>query len=167
MKLKVRQLYPCTPDQYWEMYWDDDFDARLQEGSKVDRAVLSQAEENGVLTRRLRFTPHAELPGPVAAIVGSPKLVWEQINRWNKATGVLSFEVLPTFISADKFNARGTFAVKPDPGGCVVEIDGDIDVKVRFIGGRIEAQVVSQIEDGYAHQKRVSDAWLAEKRANS
>ena len=163
MKLKVRQLYPCTPDQYWEMYWDEDFDAKLQEGSTVDRVVLTQTETDGILTRRLRFTPQADLPGPVAAIIGSPKLVWEQINKWSRPTGVLSFEVLPTFITADKFSARGTFAVKAAPGGCAVEIDGDIEVRVRFIGGRIEAEVVKQIEDGYAQQKRVSDAWLAER----
>lgn len=162
MKLKVRYDYPCTPERYWEMYWDDEFDAKLQQDSTVKREVISQSDENGVLTRRLRFTPDAELPGPVAKVIGSKKLVYEQINVWDRAASTMTWKVLPTFISEDKFKAEGTFKVADEAPGCELQIDGTIDVKIRFIGGTVEKQVVAQIEDAYAKMHTASVAWLDE-----
>lgn len=165
MKLKVRYDYPCTPERYWEMYWDEGFDAKLQQNSTVKREVLSESDEDGVLNRRLRFTPDAELPGPVAKIIGTKKLVYEQDNAWDRAASTMTWKVLPTFISSDKFNAEGTFKVVPKAGGCQLQIDGDIDVKIRFIGGQVEKQVVAQIEDAYAKMNTASVAWIEENGA--
>lgn len=167
MKLTVRHFYPCSPERYWEMYWDEDFDAKLQQGSTVDRELIEEREADGKLVRKLRMTPQSELPTPVAKIVGSKKLSWDQVNTWFKNDSRLTWEVLPTFISADKFEAKGDFRVLPADGGCKLEIDGEIKVNVRFIGGRIEAEVVRQIEETYAQMKEVSDAWLAEHGATS
>ncbi|MCB9669022.1 MAG: DUF2505 domain-containing protein [Alphaproteobacteria bacterium] len=160
MKLNVRYAYPCTPERYWEMYWDDAFDAQLQANSTVKRELVEETDAGGVVTRKLRFTPENELPGPVAAIVGTKKLVYDQVNVWDRAASVMSWEVLPTFLSSDKFSAKGVFKVVPKGPGCELQIDGDIDVKVRFIGGQIEKQIVSQIEDAYAKMHTASVAWL-------
>ena len=119
------------------------------------------------MVRKLRMTPQAELPTPVAKIVGSKKLSWDQVNVWHKDDGLLTWEVLPTFISADKFKAKGDFRILPADGGCKLEVDGEINVNVRFIGGKIEAEVVKQIEETYRQMKDVSDAWLAENGAAS
>jgi hypothetical protein len=162
MKLNVRYAYPCSPERYWEMYWDDAFDAKLQANSTVDRTVLEESDEGGVLTRKLRFTPQSELPGPVAKIVGTKKLVYDQLNVWSRADSTMTWEVLPTFLSADKFSAKGTFKVVPQTGGCELQIDGDIDVKVRFIGGQIEKQIVAQIDEAYARMHAASLEWLDE-----
>lgn len=162
MKLNVRYAYPCTPARYWEMYWDDAFDEKLQENSTVDRAVLEESDVDGILTRKLRFTPENELPGPVAKIVGTKKLVYDQLNVWSRADSLMTWEVLPTFLSSDKFVAKGTYKVVPTAGGCEVHIDGDIDVKIRFIGGQIEKQIVAQIDDAYARTHGASLAWLDE-----
>lgn len=160
MKLAVRQHYPCTPAQFWEMYWDDGFDAILQEGSGVDRQVLSETREGGVVTRRLKFTPHAELPGAVATVLGSKKLVYEQINVYDANRGVMTWEVLPTFLPASKFTAKGTLTAKPVPSGCEMAVDGEITVNVMFVGGQIEKQVVGQIEQGYGRMHAHGLTWL-------
>jgi hypothetical protein len=162
MKLNVRYAYPCSPDRYWEMYWDDGFDAKLQENSTVDRQVIEETDADGVLTRKLRFTPESELPRPVAKMLGTSKLVYEQLNVWNRANSEMTWEVLPSFLSADKFTAKGTFRVVPSAAGCELQIDGDIEVKVRFIGGQIEKQVVAQVEEAYAKMHTASVDWLDE-----
>lgn len=167
MKLQARYTYDCTPEQYWEMYWDDGFDAKLQKNSTVAREVIEESDSGDVLTRKLRFTPHAELPTAAAKIIGSSKLVWDQVNHWHRSKSSLLWEVLPTFISSDKFTAKGDFRVVPNGSGCAVEVDGEIAVKIRFIGGQIESQVVSQIKDAYDNMDRVSKSWLAENGSNS
>lgn len=167
MKLNVRYAYPCSPERYWEMYWDDAFDAKLQEGSTVQRDVLEETDENGVLTRKLRFTPDTELPSVAAKAIGTKKLVYDQLNVWTRADSLMSWEVLPTFLSADKFTAKGTFKVVGTPTGCELQIDGDIAVKIRFIGGTIEKQIVAQIDDAYARMHGASLKWLDENGLNS
>ena len=167
MKLKVSYAYNCTPEAYWQMYWDDAFDAKLQEGSTVDREVVEEREEEGVLHRRLRFTPHAELPSPVARLIGSKKLVYDQANAWHKSDSVMTWEVLPTFISADKFAAKGTFKIVPTAGGCEMHVDGDIDVKVRFIGGKIEQEIIKNIDAAYAKMHHSALEWMTSNRGNS
>lgn len=162
MKLAVRQHYPCSPAQFWDMYWDDGFDAIVQAGSGVDREVIEQRTEGSVIVRRLRFTPHDELPTPVAKVIGSPKLVYEQLNRFDPDAGRMSWEVLPTFLPG-KLNARGTLTAAEVPSGSEMRVDGEITVNVMFIGGQIEKQVVSQIEKGYQKMHAAGLTWLRER----
>lgn len=161
MKLAVRQHYPCSPARFWEMYWDDGFDAIVQSGSGVDREVIEQRTEGAVIVRRLRFTPHDELPAPVAKVIGSPKLVYEQLNRFDPDAGRMTWEVLPTFLPG-KLNARGTLTAAEVPSGSEMRVDGEITVNVMFIGGQIEKQVVSQIEKGYQKMHAAGLVWLRE-----
>lgn len=160
MKIHVRHAYPCSPARFWEMYWDEGFDAELQAGATVDREVVSETRDGGKLVRRLRFVPHQELPSAVAAVVGSPKLTYEQLNTFDEAAGRMTWEVLPSFLPG-KFSASGTLTVVPKGSGCEMQVDGEINVRVMFIGGQVEKQVVSQIEDGYKRMLDLGQKWLA------
>ena len=148
MKLNVSHSFPCTPDAFWEMYWDDAYDAMLSADSEVDRTILSEKEEAGVLVRRLRFTPKKDLPRAVAKLLGSSKLVYEQENRWDRAASTMHWEVIPTVLPG-KLSAKGTFTVRPEGEGCVQVVDGDISVNVRFIGGQIEKSIVDEVRKTY------------------
>ena len=162
MKLSVRHTYPCSVERYWEMYWDDDFDEELQRDSTVIREVLENVEEAGILRRRLRFTSRDDLPTMIAKVVGSPKLSYEQVNLFKKAESSMLWEVLQDFVSSDRFNAKGSFVVIPKGEGCELQIDGEINVKVRFIGSQIESKVVAQIEEAYENMRKASLTWLQE-----
>ena len=61
MKLDVRHVFPCSADQFWAMFWDDDFDRYLQEGAAVNRTILSERKEGDVHHWRMRFEPDREL----------------------------------------------------------------------------------------------------------
>ncbi|MCB9677235.1 MAG: DUF2505 domain-containing protein [Alphaproteobacteria bacterium] len=161
MKLDVRHYYPCSTERWWQMYWDDGFDALLQRDSAVDREVLEEREEGGKLIRRLRFTAKAELPAPVAKIVGAKKLVYDQLNTFDREKGVMHWKVLPGFIDASKFTGEGTLKAEPTGTGCESIASGDITVNVRFIGGQIEKQVVSSIKDAYDKMAIAGREWLA------
>ncbi|MEZ4240734.1 MAG: DUF2505 domain-containing protein [Myxococcota bacterium] len=165
MKLNVRHRFDCTPEVFWEMYWDEAFDAALREESAVTREVLEEREEDGVLIRRVRFTPDRELPGPAAALLGTSKLVYEQENRWDKASNTMHWKVIPTILPG-KLDAQGTFRVVEVPGGCEQIVEGDISVNVRFIGGQIEKAVVSEVEKSYDKTAATSREWL-KKRAQA
>ncbi|MEZ4317455.1 MAG: DUF2505 domain-containing protein [Myxococcota bacterium] len=161
MKLDVRHFYPCTPERWWEMYWDEGFDALLNQDSTVDREVLDEREENGLLVRRLRFTPKQELPAAAAKIVGAKKLVYEQINTFDRTKGLLTWKVLPSFMDASKFKAEGTLTAVPTGNGCESHVQGEITVSVMFIGGQIEKAIVTQTTEAYDRMAIRGKEWLS------
>lgn len=159
MKLNVRHTFPCDPETFWKMYWDDGYDAMLSEGSGVERELLEERTEGDVVVRRVRFTPDRELPGPVASLLGSNKLIYEQENRWDPSASEMTWKVIPTVLPG-KLDARGTFRIRPTAGGCEQVVEGDITVNVRFIGGQIEKAVVAEVQQSYERMAEISRRWL-------
>ncbi len=164
MKLTVRHTFDCTPDTFWQMYWDDDFDAMLRKDSTVDRELVEERIDGSLEVRRLRFTPQRDLPAPMAKLLGSPKLVYEQENRWDPAAQVMHWQVVPTVLPG-KLDAGGKFLVVPRPAdSCELQVDGEITVNVRFIGGRIEQAVVEEVQKSYDQMADAVRTWLQQPR---
>ncbi len=159
MKLDIRHTFDCTPERFWEMYWSDELDAMLNEGSTIQRDLLEERREGDVLVRRLRFTPERELPAAAASLLGASKLVYEQENRFDRANSVLHWQVIPTILPG-KLDARGKLEVRPTSGGCEQVVTGDITVQVRFIGGQIEKAVIAEVEKSWNRTAETCRAWL-------
>ena len=163
MKLSVQHTFDCTPEEFWEMYWDEAYDEMLTADSDVVREIVSEREEDGIIVRRLRFTPNKELPRAFAKLLGTNKLVYEQENRWNRTASTMTWEVIPTVLPG-KLTARGTFSVQPHGSGCIQTVDGDISVNVRFIGGQIEKGVVEEVRKTYERTGRLTRDFLARRK---
>ena len=160
MKLQAQNSFPCSPERFWEMYWSPSFDDMLNEGTTVHRELLSETADASGCVRRLRFTPQQELPSAVASLVGSTRLVYEHESRWDKAAGVVHWRVLPTVL-ADKITAEGTMRVVATPSGCKQVVDGEISVRVRFIGGRIESTIIKEVTKSYNRMGEMGSKWLS------
>jgi hypothetical protein len=143
------------------MYWDAAFDKALSEQSSVTRELIAEREEGDLMIRRLRFTPHKDLPRPVAKLLGTKKLIYEQENRWDRANSTMTWEVIPSILPG-KLSAKGTFKVTQTATGCEQVVEGDIDVKVRLIGGRIEKTIVEEVRKSYDRTAVSCRKWLAE-----
>jgi len=161
VKIDARHTFPCAPERLWEIYWDPAFEDRLRQGSTVQREVLEHRDEGDVIYRRVRNTPQRELPAAAAAIVGAKKLVYEQETRWDKKRGLVQWQVVPSVLPG-KLDAKGQLRVEPAPGGCVMVIDGNIDVHVRFVGGQIEKAVVAEVEKSYDRLAAEIRRWIAD-----
>ncbi|MEM6929792.1 MAG: DUF2505 domain-containing protein [Myxococcota bacterium] len=158
--MNIRHEYDCTPERFWEMYWDDEFASMLKEGSTVQRDVVEERTEGSLSIQRIRFTPERELPSAVSAIIGSKKLVYEQENKYDADKGVVHWEVVPTFLP-DKLKASGTVRVEDiGDGRCAHIIVGYISVKVAFIGGQIEKAVVGEVDKSWATTAEKGREWL-------
>ncbi len=167
MKLDIRHRYDCTPARFWEMYWDDDLDAMLREGSTIQRDVVEEREEGEVLIRRLRFTPQQELPSVAAGILGTNKLVYEQENRFDRGAGVLHWSVMPTILPG-KLDARGTVEVSAvGESACEQRVLGDIAVRIPLVGGRVEKAVVAEVEKSWNRTAEACREWLKKHGSTS
>lgn len=162
MKIDVRHSYDCTPERFWEMYWDEGFDALLRRASAVQRELVEERREGEVVVRRLRFTPERELPSAMAAMIGSPRLTYEQENRWDRPASTLLWKVIPSFLPG-RFDAAGKFEVRPTATGCEQVITGEVKVNVALVGGRIESAICSEIVESYAKTAAAGREWLRER----
>jgi hypothetical protein len=166
VKLAVRHRFDCSVDQFWTMYWDPEFDQRMQREAGVTREILEERREGRIVVRRVRLTPQRELPGPVATVLGTKKLIYEQENRWDEDKRVLHWRVIPSVLPG-KLDAAGTMTVWPSGSGCEQVVDGNIEVRVMLIGGRIEQGVVDEVAKSYERTAASCRKWLEEKGVSS
>ncbi len=151
MKLQVRHVFDCTPDEFWTLFWDPAYDVALQakNGNEVKRELLEERNVDGKRHLRYRFTPKKTLPAPVAALAGTDRLIYEQDNMFDRASGLLTWKVRPAVVP-DKVTAEGTFRVAAlASGGCERLVDGKIEVRVPFFGGKIEEAIVNDVKGAY------------------
>lgn len=148
MRILLEHTFPCTPDQYMEMIQSPDFDAMLERETGVVREVLESREENGVLTTRTKCIPDRELPAMIAKAIGSTKLVYDQHTRMDVPNRRIDWRIEPHKIGS-KVDVAGKMSIVEHPEGCKRIVDGNVDVKVRFIGGQIEKAVVADVERNY------------------
>ena len=149
MKLKADHSFACPPERFWEIFWDDAYNKALDGASAATREVTSDNTVNGVRKWTTRVTPQRELPRAVQKLIGSSKLSYDQHSELDIAKGTLKWEVKPHVLT-DKVKAKGTMSVTPTASGCRRVAEGEITVKVSFVGGQIEKAIVSDVEASYA-----------------
>ena len=162
MKLNVSHRFGCSPETFWNMYWDDSFEQVLNSSTDVKRELLEEKDDGETYYRKLKFTPDKDLPRPAAKVLGSSKLIYEQENTFHRSKSEMIWRVLPSLMPG-RLSAGGVMKVLPDGSGCRLEVTGDIDVKVRFVGSQIEKMVVGQVETSYDKLAQAARAWLSER----
>lgn len=159
MKLKADHTFACPPERFWEIFWDDAYNQALDGASAATREVTSDTTTNGVRKWTTRVTPQRELPKAVQKLIGSAKLSYDQHSVLDIAKGTLQWQVVPHVLT-DKVKAAGTMTVTATPGGCRRVAEGDITVKVAFVGGQIEKAIVSDVEASYAKAAETMNTFI-------
>ncbi len=162
MKLTVRHTFDCTPEQFWQMLWDPEYERRMQSTGTARRELIETRDEGALKVFRYKLTSEKPLPGPVAKVVGATNLSYEQVNKYNAQSSLLQWKVIPS-VMADKVTSEGTFVVKPIAGGCERLVDGNITVKILLIGGKVEQAIINDVQQAYELAAKISREYIAEK----
>lgn len=164
-RLSIRHRFPCSVDTFWEMFWDEEYEAMVSEAAAVERETLEDRMEGEVRVLVSRTTPDRELPVAVAKVIGANKLIYTQTTRFDRAASRLSWEVQPN-VMADKVTAKGLFEVRPTDEGCERSVAGEIEVRVPLIGRRVEKAIVEDVSRNYDEAAKASLRWLAARRTS-
>lgn len=148
MKIHFRHTFDCTPDELWAVLDNPEFDRLLEERSHVRRIEIFREEQGPVLKSTLECTSLHELPGFAQKVLGTRQLVYEQRGELDRSTGELKWTVVPRVI-ADRVTAGGSTRVFEEGGKTVREVHGDIEVRVRFVGGQLETLLQKMVERSY------------------
>ncbi|MBA2663550.1 MAG: DUF2505 domain-containing protein [Bradymonadaceae bacterium] len=148
--------FSCEPPALWDIFFGhDEFERRLEQLTDVRREVQHHELKDGVEFSLVRCSSKRELPAPMAKALGMKSFVFDQENRLDRDKNLLHWKVILGRMS-ERVKAEGTTSVRATATGCVRTIEGNIEVKIPFIGGKMEEKVAQSVQDSYAKAAEIA-----------
>ncbi len=161
MKLYQQADFPCDANTIWEVFSSDAFAQELEAQTGIAVTILERIQEGEIEVERMRCVSKKELPKVMAKALGSKHLTYNQENRLDRASGRLTWRVdLP--VLKDRVDVAGTTTVTTIPGGVRRTVDGEIHVKIRFVGGAIEKTIVTEFGKSYERASEIARRLVSE-----
>ena len=165
MKLNAEINHPnATVDVVMEMMLDPTFRQEVCEATHaLDHSVdVEEYEDGGALVVVDRVMP-SDVPDFIKKLIGETISI-RQTEEWAEP-GDDSRRTADVKITVKGQPARmdGTIVLGPGAGGAGARlvIEGDVAVKVPFIGKRIEAELAKAILAAVDEEREVGDTWLS------
>lgn len=157
MRFSTEQRYPAPVDAVLALYTDESFYARLTGSSVIDPPEVIDRTENGDAVRmRIRYRFIADLPGPALAIIDPRRLTWIDETTFDLANHTSRTVLHPDhYPDRLKASAIATYKSTPD-GGTVRHTNGELKVRVTFVGGQAEKAIISGLVEHFADEARLA-----------
>lgn len=162
-KFSVTHEFACTPETYWKLNFDREFNDALYKGALgfPDYNVQELRDSETETFRRTVATPKMEVPAAVQKVLGS-NFKYTEETTWDKRSGRATFKGIPSSMP-DKLLTNGTMrveAVGADRSRRIV--DFVVDAKVMLIGGLLESTAEKQMRDAYDKNATFMNKWIAD-----
>ncbi len=167
MRFSVEHKLPGTLARLEALILDPSLYQRLERTLPGFQRIelLASDEADGVLCRRVRYTPraHDRVPGFGRGIITPEMLIWVEESRFDRARHRIDYVVEPNLPERwrDRFDSRGSFTFREEAGGIVRRIDGEVTVRVPLVGGLAERVLVQEVRAGFDAEAAILAGWLA------
>ncbi len=163
MKFRCEHRFPgLTLAEYEELYFDETFNIALCEQVGLARTLISRDIGNGKIRRVVKVAPAREIPAAAAKVLGSSKIEYTETVDYVFGSGRGQWSTVSS-VMTDKVDSRGTVAFAQSGGQVVRTVEGDVTVKLPFLGGTVEKFIVSDVEKSYEKAAEFTRGWLAKK----
>ena len=167
MRFRIDDTFATTLPRFEALLDDPELYPRMARElpgiARID--VLASEERDGVLRRRVRYTPRAEgkIPSFARGRVTPEMLVFVEESAFYRAEHRIDYRVEPNLPDRwrDHFASHGRFSLAAIPGGVARRIDGEVQVRVPLVGGLVERMLVSELRQSFAAEAAVLGRWLA------
>jgi hypothetical protein len=147
-----------------DAFVDDGFLAELGRLPKLGSPTFLDRQDDGDQVRQqVRYAFVGQLSPAVTAVVKPDKLTWVEDATLDRATHVTTFEIIPDHY-ANLLQASGRITLQArEGGGTVRRTGGELNVRVAFVGRRVEQAIISGLREHAALEADAVDRWLAER----
>jgi hypothetical protein len=165
MKYTIEDTFDVSAAAYWEMFFDADYGNALWPALDIRCEVL-KLERKGEgdaleIIREQRLTPNRELPALIEKFVKGA-LTYVERNDYKAKDGVMRTVTTPSFMT-DKIDSRGVYRIESvGPARCKRIWDGEIDVSIPLVGGRIEKMLVDEVRESYRKATDFTRRWIVD-----
>ncbi len=165
MHYTITDDFDTSLQHYWDIFFDDTYNAELYKRLKIGREVQElQREGEGddlVIRRKVKLSPQREVPALFAKFVKGAITYTEQ-NVYTARTSSMDVVTIPGFM-ADALTTRGIYKVQALGPHKVRRIwDGDVSCKIPLLGGKVEKGIVEEVTQSYRDTTEFTRKWLAE-----
>jgi hypothetical protein len=153
--------YDASPDAVFAMLCDKDF---REEVCKQSHAIRYQVEvapaDNSAEVVISRVMP-ADVPDFAKALVGH-EIEILQTEQWQPPDSAgVRVAGLRMEIPGKPGQLVGTVTLRPQGAGTTEVINGELKVKIPFLGGKLEAEIAKGLREGIRLEGRVGAGWLS------
>ena len=150
MRYTISDDFDTSLEHYWQVFFDDAYNAELYKRLKVGREVLEVKQEG-----------EGEVPALVAKFVKGAITYTEQ-GVFTARTNTLEVVTIPGFM-AEQLTTRGTYKVQSlGPTKVRRTWDGEISCKIPLLGGKVEKHIVEEVTASYRDTTEFTRKWLVD-----
>lgn len=142
----LNQTYDVPPAALMEALLHPDVD-RFMAANVPDlqsRTELKRTERGSVVERSVRCVPVPKIPEAAQHVVKPDMIQWIEESRADRMTGVISVRVVPDSFKS-VFDFTGTMRISGTPGGSQRRVEGQLSIKMPFVGKLVEDYLIEEI----------------------
>ena len=162
MRFRIEQRFERSVDDVEAVLCDPAFIDSMAKLPKLGRPqLLEHTDDGGIVHMRIRYAFVGELSSAVRRVVDPARLTWVEDQTTDRRTHQSRFTILPDNYAA-LLRCDGRFTLTPDGDhGAVRTTDGDIEVSVPFVGGKVERAIVSGLEEHAEAEEDLVRDWFS------
>jgi len=144
---------------------DPEFLQQLAASPRLGRVELLDSTDDGEhVHQRIRYSFAGDLSGAVKAVVDPARLTWVEDSTLDRRSHVTAFTILPDNY-ARLLDASGSIRLEPDDhAGTLRRVEGNLSVHVPFAGRKVEAAIVSGLQEHAEVEETVLNQWVRDRR---
>lgn len=162
MRFQLQQRINAPVDRVAAAFTEAGFYESLDSLSNLARPELLSREEDGAFVRlRIRYRFIGHLSSAVRAAIDPKKLSWIEDSSHDLAARRVTFTMIADHY-ADRFESGGTYRLEPSGTGATTRhCVGDLTVRMRLVGGRVESAIVSGLREHLDAEAGLIESWIA------
>ena len=145
MKFTMKKELPYSSDAVWQLISDPDFSKASYALANADFEVIDNTTEGNKQTLQATITFQTPLPTIAAKLLGKTHLVYDQtlqlLHDEKRAEWTISVQG-----AGSKVQIYGQWGVSENGEECIRFFEGNVNVKLAFIGGKVEKEIAKRLE---------------------
>lgn len=161
MRFSLEHHFSAPVDVVEKASNDRAYQDQLDDLPNIAERRVTHLEErpDGSIHRVVRYRLGAQLPAPVAAVIG-PAASWDEVGDFDATTHEWTFEIRP-HVLAGRILCNGRYAFEPDGDGTKRLVDIDLKVKIPLVGGRVEKEIRKGLTETMDAEAKLLEDYLS------
>jgi hypothetical protein len=146
--------------RFWDSYFDPAHRARLDAATGIaSREVLERVDSGDTLLVVQRIVPVREIPAFVRKLTGAG-LDYVERQLFHRADDRIDIDIQPSMFPS-RTHMKLVYALRQVGAGRLLRTcDGEIEIRVPLVGGRIERGIRTDLEHSYEAAVPLTQEWL-------
>lgn len=164
---RLEHEFCATPALYWRAFCDSEC-ARAQYELVGVRSfeIMRWDDEGDTFVRSVRVTPRRDFPGFMRKVLGT-SLSFTETTTLYRQDGYAETRVTPDMMASRVGIAGKHTLIETGPDRVTRVFEGQIEVAIPLVGGRIEQVVYDDMVKSYQQSSTVSQSWIDRWAASS